>query len=336
MLITIDTRFTRLFGPICKSTEAISGLINAGHEVRVIISSEEGFNAVGDNKEFTWVSSHPLSYFFDLIKPTFGNSLQVQVRKPMTPIQKFIGVLRGFFDRRYLIHYDYTWGSLSEEIYLDFLNRLRGEVKNSNNKLQGLGLRLALLYISLKPWVRKVIKFAPFEYSVSPNFDVPEAAEAFEKKYRYRVLISATWDDRLAFEPMPDRKRGVDYDEDEFQKMCNFVRGLDKRWGEEVGYILASKKAVDWMEMLPKDRVLDLRNFEELGLSLGQSIYLSTKIANLTVSWPSTYCIWATGQVNCLHLVFGSDRDLVVSNAINAYVSPDFDTAVLDIEKRLK
>ena len=66
-------------------------------------------------------------------------------------------------------------------------------------------------------------------------------------------------------------------------------------------FVLASKKAVDW-EVFLKSKFVDLRNFEELGFSLSQSIYIAQEICDVSINWPSTYTIWISNCENMLHL----------------------------------
>jgi len=41
-----------------------------------------------------------------------------------------------------------------------------------------------------------------------------------------------------------------------------------------------------------KKITVDLRNFEEKGLTFSQSLYIIQEITELTINWPSTFSIW--------------------------------------------
>ena len=54
---------------------------------------------------------------------------------------------------------------------------------------------------------------------------------------------------------------------------------------------------------------LDLRNFEELGFCLSQSIYIAQELASATINWPSTYTIWISNCAGIEHLTWMDNRD---------------------------
>jgi len=325
MNYVVDTRFTRLLGPICKSAELISGLISQGHTVTLLVSSSKGFDSFSGGKQFTWNSSHPASYFLDLIKPTFGDKLNIRVLPPLSRISKLGMMIVAVFNKKYFIHYDYAWGSLSEKTFDEFRLRHKLEITHGKGFSERLGSFFSYVYVYLKPWRRKPIAFSPFVYKPCDNFSLPNKCTEFIQRFPIRLLISSTWDDQLNFEPIKERARGVDYIESEFESMVSFVHSMAERYGNEIGFVLASKKAVDWPKILPESQILDLRDFEAFDLSLGQSIYTSCFTATHSISWPSTYCIWVTGQENIKHVVFGGDRDVVLSNSKNIFLSPSFD-----------
>ena len=76
----------------------------------------------------------------------------------------------------------------------------------------------------------------------------------------------------------------------------------------KIRFLLASKKAVDWNSFL-KSEYLDLRNFEEYGFTLSQSLYAAQEIASATINWPSTYSIWITNCENIQHLTWYDNKD---------------------------
>lgn len=320
----IDTRFTKLLGPICKSSELISGFISKGHTVTLLVSSPNGFDSVSGGIQFTWNRTHPGSYFFDLLKPTFGDSLHIKVVPPLNQISKLGRMIFAVFNRNYFIHYDYAWGSLSETTFNEFIARYKSERNYGKTFSEKIGFFLSFAYVNLKPWRRKPLAFKSFSYKIADDFSVPNECLEFVQRFPIRLLITATWDDHHTFEPMKERSRGADYVESEFKSMVNFVQSMAEMFGSQIGFVLASKKAVDWSNILPKSQTLDLRDFESFGLSLGQSIYTSCFCANYSVSWPSTYCIWVSGQDNITHVIFGGDRDAVLSNISNISLSPSF------------
>ncbi len=338
-IVTIDTRFSSLLGPLCKCAEVVAGQINDGNKVRLLVSSAKGFNAQISGKSFTWdPKSHPESYFSELLQSTFGKNLEVVYTAPLSPIWKFINIGKGIIKKNYIIHYDYAWGLLDNGTFQHFLSKIPQELaKNRSNPFDFIGTCTYWLYVTLKPWLRKNLKGDGFQYKLSSakvrEFENNYINE-FKQKFKLRVLITPTWDDSNVFEPMPDRVRGVDYDDIEFNQMINFVKGLKRKFGHDVGFVLASKKAVDWQSIVPKNQMLDIRNFEEHRLSLGESIFLASIAANISVSWPSTYCIWITSQKDLQHFVWGGSRDAALGNAQNIYLSPTIDQAIKKIEQR--
>ena len=136
--------------------------------------------------------------------------------------------------------------------------------------------------------------------------DYIEKAKQCCEKY---VVISANWDDSKLYEKLDDRLRGVLYEEIEFMSMVRFVKDLDQYAKKgKIKFILASKKAVDWPNIIESD-FLDLRDFEKHGFTLSQSIYILQEIASMTINWPSTFNIWITNCAGILHLTWRDNKD---------------------------
>ena len=332
--ITIDTRFTRLLGPQCKSAELIAGMVKSGYFVTLIISDQDGYAPTSGGKIFTWNKSHPYSYFFDLIQPTFQHSLRIVQKRKLNYFSKFLLLLSACFRKRYIVHYDYAWGGLSPLVFEDFVTRWRSESYYGKRLSERVGSFLALRYIEMKPWLAKELRFSPFNYSSSGNDFLKNDISQFKNKFEMVVLLSPTWDDDGLFEPMIERRRGVDYNLNEFEKMISFVRDLLEYYGESIGFILASKKAVDWEKILPSEQTFDLRYFEKLNITIGEAIYFSTHFSDITINWPSTYCIWATSQDNKVHCVFGGLRDVAYSNIDKILDSPNLNDLLGAVQKK--
>jgi hypothetical protein len=123
------------------------------------------------------------------------------------------------------------------------------------------------------------------------------------------VLISANWDDNKKFEVLDDRLRGIFDDPIEFNSMVQYVKKLEKYAKEgRLKFVLASKKAVDWETIIESD-FIDMRNFEERGLTLSQSIYIVQEITSMTINWPSTFSIWITNCSGIQHLTWKDNKD---------------------------
>ena len=318
--IIIDTRFSQMFGAICKSADLIAGLAEKDYEIELWIAKPEGMTSTSAHKQFTWDPNlHPTSYFNDLIGYTFRKNLTIRFMDGLKPHQKFINLLFSLIATRYLAHYDYAYGAATPEVYKDFKRRLLLELPKliRTNFQDFLGNLAVYFYLSLKPWKRKPIHTAPFIYALEKETKLPNFSKSiknFKQRFPIRILISVTWDDDGLFEPMIMRRRGVDYVEREFQSMIDAVKGIHEEFGEEVGFILASKKAVDWQKILPLRQTLDCRHFEDLGMSLSECIFTATSLANFSINWPSSFCVWTTSQKDMQHFVWGGSRDCCAGN----------------------
>lgn len=115
-------------------------------------------------------------------------------------------------------------------------------------------------------------------------------------------LISATYDAKLVMEAN-DRQYGVPqfylarHDMlEEFCQMKRFVLSLDRiaAQTDSVKLILFSKKAISWSDVLQSDFV-DLRNFEQHGLSLAEAIWICAAVSDLHVAFHSSARIFFSG-----------------------------------------
>ena len=124
--------------------------------------------------------------------------------------------------------------------------------------------------------------------------------------------ISVLWDEGMVFEKQEDRLRGGPAgDDNRFAHLVSYVKSLDDyavKHGN-IQFVLTSKKAVDWSKLLKSDYI-DIRNFETLGFSMAQSIYIAQELSDITINWPSTYSIWITNCSDILHLNWHSRRDV--------------------------
>jgi len=165
--------------------------------------------------------------------------------------------------------------------------------------------------------------------------DVADFISQNKKEGVKYILISVLWDESMKFEKQADRlKGGPDFSELEFSKLKKYIQELDEfaLTTGKIKFVLASKKAVDWENFLRSDFV-DLRNFEELGFSLSQSIYLAQEICDVSLNWPSTYSIWITNCSKMIHLTWMDNKDTAVwaRNKIHEK-SPKYLLSILGIE----
>ncbi len=166
-----------------------------------------------------------------------------------------------------------------------------------------------------------------FRYKLSKEsytksvLDFIKKHQKVKKKY---ILISILWDEKKVFEKQDDRLRGGPlFSEEEWLKLLKYIRELDNYALEtgKIGFILASKKAVDWSHYLRSD-FIDLRNFEELGFSLSQSIYVIQELASATLNWPSTFSTWITNCIDITHLTWMSNKDTSKWSRNNLHQKP--------------
>ena len=52
-----------------------------------------------------------------------------------------------------------------------------------------------------------------------------------------------------------------------------------------------------------------MRDFEKLGFSLSQLIFILQELSGLSINWPSTMATWITNCDGILHLNWGGDKD---------------------------
>ena len=131
--------------------------------------------------------------------------------------------------------------------------------------------------------------------------------------------MTANWDDQQAFEPQNDRTRGINYDPLEFHDMQRFVKELDCLAKEQnFRILLASKKAADWPKILTSN-FLDIRDFERLGFSMSQTIFIMQELGGISINWPNTMTLWMTNCKNILHLNWGGTKDTCEWARVNGF-----------------
>jgi hypothetical protein len=324
--VTIDLRTASLFGPSCKCLEMLEDFRYRGYRVNFI-----GKDWAGDCKEsgvtfdkntgsfkkgnsrFLWdPKQHPVDFYENLIVPTFEN-LNFHY-KPLenTILGKFKKHIRMLFSPSYFTHIH------SASMYMEPLELKRYQQQKVDDYYDKKNVRSLfdylhfLLQIKLSSSIKVYPDSKGFRYKLREELlddnvkKVIEEAQLVGVPY---VLIAANWDDEKKFERQDDRIRGVLYDEVEFNSMVSYVKKLD-RYAQEgkIRLVLASKKAADWDKVIQSD-FLDLRTFEEKGLSLSQSIYVLQEITKLTINWPSTFSIWMTHCSGILHLTWRDNKD---------------------------
>ena len=308
--VIVDLRTAGYFGPSCKCLEMFEDLRYRGYEIN-LIAKDWGNDAQGSFRYDPKI--HPNDFYENLVVPTFENINYIKSEPSSSKIWKKLKMIKPMFSASYFTHIDYV------SIYMEELEKKRyhqqkiDNLYDSNFSLQGI---FHYTYFFLYYKIFKKFKIYPdskgFRYKLNKDLideNVTNIISDAKKGNIPYVLISANWDDNKKFEVLDDRLRGILDDKIEFNSMVQYVKELDKYAKEgKLKFVLASKKAVDW-ETIIESEFLDLRNFEDKGLTLSQSIYIVQEITSMTINWPSTFSIWITHCSGILHLTWRDNKD---------------------------
>ncbi|MBN4066913.1 hypothetical protein JYU14_02400 [Simkania negevensis] len=324
--ITIDLRTAPLFGPSCKCLEMFEDFRYRGYQIDLIAKEWandcKGSGVVYDKEKgefqkgsslFLWdPKQHPVDFYENLVVSTFENVHYAHVKEKKDLFSKIGRACKRLFSPTVFTHYD--WASR----YMEPLELVRYHQQSVDRLLGNKGIKAKLQYLYFLLYLKIFRHLKPyadskgFRYRLHPNLLTEEVESIIQEAKSHQVpyvLVSANWDDRKQFEKQDDRLRGILYDELEFNNMVRYVRRLDEYAQEgKLRFVLASKKAADWDKVIKSD-FLDLRNFERLGLSLSQTIYILQEISSITINWPSTFAIWMTACSSILHLTWRDNKD---------------------------
>ena len=324
--IVIDLRQSKYFTVSCKCLEMLENLRYRGYKVNIIAKNwdskkiqtgltYDAKNKIyrkGNLKELYDPSVHPKDFFENLVVPTFSNLKYLKNKEKKTFLYKLITTLNILFDPYYFSDLNFI------PLYAERIEKKRYFQQHLDcfSKMPNLYNLIVLIisFLSLKCFNKLKIYPASrgFRYKLNPllmDDKVKKFIENAKKKCKKYVLISANWDDSKKYEQKEDRLRGVLSNELEFKSMIQYVKDLDEYAKEgKLRFVLASKKAVDWPKIIESD-FLDLREFEKNGFTLSQTIYIIQEITNMSLNWPSTFCIWITHCSDILHLTWCDNKD---------------------------
>ena len=342
--VYIDLNNSKLFGVSCKCIEMLEDLRYRGYKVKIIgkdwSSSFKKSGLTYDKKlkgyvkgdsQYLWdPKTHPDDFYINLICSTFENvSYEINSKKKsiVYKIKKFLKEFSPFYFSQ--IHFLSLYSNSNERRELS-QQILDGFLKNVN--LYSFIVFICsnyALHLSYKLKVNPCSR--GFRYKLSTdllNEKVTNFINNAKKQNKNYVLISPNWDDKLLVEPRPHLKRGINYEEIEFNSMVRYVQDLDKYAQEgKIKFVLASKKVVDWPNVIESEH-LDLRNFEEYGFTLSQTIYIIQEITSMTINMPTTFSIWVTNIEGILHLSWSDQKDSAVWSLNSLHKEP--------VEKALK
>lgn len=326
--ITIDLRTSANFGASCKLLEMLEDFRVRGYRVDiiakdwsdgvkpnsgVIFDSNTGEYQKSESINLYDPSVHPEDFYQNLVLPTFDNVKYIRPKVKFGKYQRIVSMLKSLFFPTYFSHIDYV------SMYMEPLERKRyhqqhvDHLFNSNFSLKSL---MFYIYFFIQFNLSLKLKVCPdsvgFVYKLKADLVDDNVTKIIQEAADIQVphvLISTNWDDNKKFEMLDDRLRGILDSPVEFNSLLEYVKELDRyALMGKVRIVLASKKAVDWGSFIESD-FLDLRNFEEIGLTLSQAVYVTQKISNMTINWPSSYTIWMTQSKSALHLTWRDNKD---------------------------
>jgi len=313
--LTIDLRTTTLLGPSCKFFESLPYFIESGFDIKLKAKNWQYESQNSDT--LLWdPNKHPEDLYKNLILSTFP-TIEYIPPEEYSLIDKLSIFIPPFFNKKRIVHYDFSIYHMNKEE----LERYKSQQKNHFLSLKSIvgivSYILFFIYIHFFfPFKKKPVSKG-FRYKLPRDRDTNKI-ESFISKNRSlgvkHILISVLWDEKMKFEVLDDRlKGGPNFKEghnEEFEDLKRYVKELDEYALEtgKIKFILASKKAVDWENFLKSD-FLDLRNFEELGFSMADSIYIAQELSDATINWPSTYSIWITNCSDIQHLTWLDNKD---------------------------
>ena len=324
--ITIDLRTGTMLGPTCTFFWSLKYYLDSSYKITLINKhwsmegKESGLRFDSKKKEFMkgsskylWdPSTHPNDLLYNLIIPTFSNIKIVE--KKYSFIKRAMLNMPSFFNSKKIYLNDFATFFLEAKDKENFVKLKIDYFKKNRSLIELIRLILNFLYLKYFNKFKKIPKSKPFRYKIHNsllNTKVLNFISKVKKDNKKHILISVLWDEGRKFEKQNDRLRGgPHFIESEWNSLLKYVRFLDEyaQKSGKIRFVLASKKAVDWDKYLDSE-FIDLRNFEELGFTLSQSIYIAQEICDVSINWPSTYTIWISNCENMLHLTWGGNKD---------------------------
>ena len=314
--LVFDQRTTTLLGPSSKIFESLKDIQDRGYKVDLILKDWSLEIKTKSQKPLLWDPNlHPKDIISNLIKPTFNNIRFVE--KENSYKEKLRILIPPFFNRHRFVHYDFVSQFLDRT---SIKNLKKDEIHKflSNPRfITFIRFLFFFFYINFFRNFKPKFESKGFRYVLSNNLSTKKVDEFIESNRDPKVkniLISVLWDESMRFENQEDRLKGgpkyqKNHDE-EFENLKSYIKELDNFAIEtgKIRFVLASKKAVDWENFIQSDFV-DLRNFEDLGFTMSQSIFIAQEISDVTINWPSTYSIWITNCLDILHLTWLDNKD---------------------------
>tara|TARA_B100001057_G_C22867471_1_gene957195 strand:- start:764 stop:1792 length:1029 start_codon:yes stop_codon:yes gene_type:complete len=314
--LVFDQRTTTLLGPSSKLFESLKDIQDRGYKVDFILKDWSLELKTKSNKPLLWDPNlHPKDIILNLIKPTFNNIRFVE--KENSYKEKLRILVPPFFNRSRFVHYDFVSQFLDRTSIKNLKKDEMHKFLNNPKFITFVRFVLFFLYINFFRNFKLKFKSKGFRYVLSKNLSTKKVDEFIERNRDPKVkniLISVLWDESMRFENQEDRLKGgpkyqINHDE-EFENLKSYIKELDNFAIEtgKIRFVLASKKAVDWENFIQSDFV-DLRNFEDLGFTMSQSIFIAQELTDVSINWPSTYSIWITNCKNILHLTWLDNKD---------------------------
>ena len=314
--LVFDQRTTTLLGPSSKLFESLKDIQDRGYKVDLILKDWSLELKTKSNKPLLWDPNlHPKDIILNLIKPTFNNIRFVE--KENSYKEKLRILVPPFFNRYRFVHYDFVSQFLDRTSIKNLKKDEMHKFLSNPKFINFVRFVLFFLYINFFRNFKLKFKSKGFRYVLSKNLSTKKVDEFIESNRDPKVkniLISVLWDESMRFENQEDRLKGgpkyqKNHDE-EFENLKSYIKELDNFAIEtgKIRFVLASKKAVDWENFIQSDFV-DLRNFEDLGFTMSQSIFIAQELTDVSINWPSTYSIWITNCKNILHLTWLDNKD---------------------------
>ena len=323
--ITIDLRESIGLGVAAKCVELLDDLEYRNFQVKLIgkywgeSAMKDGLTYDNELKRFNKGSSiylwdaavHPKDYFENFIIPSFDNIHYIPSKRPMNLLDRSLILIKSF-SPTYITNIDYVsmhLDSLERKRYMQ--QKLDGLLESFDTKTIASYLIFAFRFLILSR-LKIFIDSKGHRFKLSPSMN-HSAVDAYIEKAKsvdtVYVVLSASYDTLGKFECQEDRRKGILYEKYTFESLVNYVKELDKYALQgKIKFILASKKAVDW-ENIIQSEFLDLRNFEQEGFTLSETLYIIQELASMSLNWPNTFCTWITSMSNILHLTWCSDKD---------------------------
>ena len=339
--IIIDLRTAGHFGVSCKCFEILEFIKRSKFKVDLIMNnwgnmkSVSGLTFDSEKKSYNKGSSqflwdpllHPKDFYENLIKSSFDNINLISEDK-FSLMQKIRIFIPPFLSPYRFVYYDFVTRFMNKKEFNKYLKQKQKEIFLDHKSLKNfLRYILFIIYIKIFRHLKIKVESFGFRYQLSSstfNDNVKNFIKQHkDNKIKY-ILLSVTWDEEMKFEVQKDRIRGGPFPNDfEFNNLKQYVKKLDNYAlsTNKIKFILASKKAVDWNKYI-KSEFLDLRNFEELGFSLSQAIFILQELSDVTLNWPSTFSIWMTNCKDIIHLTWHDDKDTAQWSRNNLHKEP--------------